>query len=71
VQLLPREAGKPGVVLEFKRLEEGKTLKAMARKALKQIETSQYALELQEAKAAPVFCVGIAFSGKEVVVMVG
>jgi hypothetical protein len=71
VQLLPREAGKPGVVLEFKRLEEGKTLKAMARKALKQIETSQYALELQEAKAAPVFCFGIAFSGKEVVVMVG
>jgi hypothetical protein len=69
VQLLPREVGKPGVVLEFKRLEEGKTLKAMARKALKQIETSQYALELQEAKAAPVYCFGIAFSGKDVLVM--
>jgi hypothetical protein len=71
VQLAPKEAGKPGVILEFKKQVKGRTLGAMAEEALKQTETLAYTTELQSLGAAPVYRFGIAFAGKKVAVRVG
>jgi hypothetical protein len=40
-------------------MEKGRTWKAMAREALKQTETLQYTVELQDAGTSPVFRFGI------------
>lgn len=68
VLILPKRPGLPGVVLEFKG-RRGKTpLATSARQALKQIQERDYAMELEAAGANPVRRLGIAFSGKDVVV---
>ena len=64
--MIPKMAGKPGVVLEFKKLKQKRTLEGMAREALQQIQGQKYRVELEAAGAHPIVALGVAFSGKEV-----
>jgi hypothetical protein len=68
VQLAPKERGKQGVILEFKKLEKGRTLEGMAEEALRQTHTLKYTVDLEQLGAIPIFCFGIAFAGKDIVV---
>ncbi|HNH48556.1 MAG TPA: PD-(D/E)XK nuclease domain-containing protein, partial [Myxococcota bacterium] len=67
--ILPRQAGQPGVVMEFKRRTGRRSLKTLAAEALKQIQQSRYEVELAESGASPIHRFGVAFAGKEVVVV--
>lgn len=77
--ILPRHAGQPGVVLEFKRRppapglpdDVADALATLAEAALAQIRDEKYTTELEEAGAAPIVRLGIAFGGREVVVRAG
>jgi hypothetical protein len=71
VIITPKVPGLPGVVLEFKKLELGRTLGGMAEAALKQIDREKYAAELEAAGVAPIRKVGISFTGKQVAVRCG
>ena len=68
VQVIPRHPGHPGAVLEFKRREGKKKLSTSAEQALAQIRTRGYTAEAVAAGAHPIRRLGIAFSGKDVVV---
>lgn len=71
VQLIPKRAGLPGVVLEFKRKHGRKKLATLATEALAQTAERAYTVELEAAGASPIRRIGIAFSGKDVVVRSG
>ena len=71
VLIAPRQTGQPGVVLEFKRLEPGRTLEDMADEALQQIHDRAYTAALEAAGAYPIHRLGIAFAGKDVAVRSG
>jgi hypothetical protein len=71
VVITPKRAGDPGIVLEFKKLEPGRTLAGMAEEALKQIETQHYAADLEAAQVSPIRKIGISFAGKGVAVRAG
>jgi len=68
VLIVPKSAGEPGVVLEFKRRHGRKKLATCATEALRQIEDGLYATELEAAGANPIRRLGIAFQGKDVAV---
>jgi len=68
LQLIPKSPGGPGVVLEFKRRQGRKSLATSAAEALAQIRDGAYAVALEAAGANPIRRLGIAFSGKDVVV---
>jgi hypothetical protein len=69
VLVAPKERGKPGVILEFKKLEKGRTLEGMAEEALRQVEKGAYAVDLQSLGAEPIWAFGVSLAGKEVVVV--
>ncbi len=73
VMVLPREAGKPGVVMELKRVEgeAGETVEKAVEAALKQIRGRDYAAELRARGAAPIHEVAAVFDGKRAYVRVG
>ncbi|HND34572.1 MAG TPA: PD-(D/E)XK nuclease domain-containing protein, partial [Myxococcota bacterium] len=68
VQIIPKQPGRPGAVLEFKKQNDKRSLFAHAGQALRQIQQQGYCAELEAAGAAPIRRLGIAFSGKQVVV---
>jgi PD-(D/E)XK nuclease superfamily len=68
VLIVPRQAGRPGAVLEFKKQNDKRSLFAHAGLALRQIQQQGYGAELEAAGAAPIRRLGIAFSGKQGVV---
>lgn len=63
VMVRPREAGRPGVVIEFKRLDEGETPEAALKAALAQIEDRDYTAGLRGI-ADPIHRIAIVFEGK-------
>ena len=70
ISLLPREKKYPGVIMELKwksGLEEAE-LEELAKEALSQIDEKRYDLELKEDGIENVIKLGIAFSGKKVVI---
>lgn len=70
ISLFPREKKYPGIIMELKwksGLEEDK-LEALSREALSQIEEKRYNLEFKENGIENVIKLGIAFSGKKVVI---
>jgi hypothetical protein len=70
VMVRPRQAGKPGVVLELKVAKPGeKTLDAALAEGAAQIRDRDYASELQAAGASPVHAFAVAFDGKDVRVL--
>ena len=65
VLVRPREAGKPGAVLELKVAKPGKkTLDRALSEGLAQLEAMDYGAELRAAGAAPIFAFAVAFDGK-------
>ena len=68
VLIIPKQPGQPGAVLEFKKQNDKRSLFAHAGLALRQIQQQGYCAELEAAGAAPIRRLGIAFSGKQVVV---
>jgi hypothetical protein len=66
VMILPRTAGKPGVVLELKVLDKrrGATPEKALVAALAQIRERDYAAELRARGAGPVHEMGVVFEGK-------
>ena len=70
ISLFPREKKYPGIIIELKwknGLEEDE-LEQLAKEALAQIDEKRYDLELSEDGVADVIKLGIAFSGKKVVI---
>jgi hypothetical protein len=67
VMLRPKQAGRPGVVLELKVAKPGKTtLEQALAEGVAQIHARDYARELRAAGASPVHGFAIAFDGKHV-----
>lgn len=66
VMLIPRESGRNGVILEFKKVRRGETLEEAAAAALRQIEDKRYESELQDRGIRNIVKLGIAFAGKQV-----
>jgi hypothetical protein len=66
VMVLPRVAGRPGVVLELKTVDTdaGETPTAALESALQQIRDRDYATELRERGASPIIELAAAFDGK-------
>jgi hypothetical protein len=64
VVVRPRQVGKPGVILELKRIEEGQDVEAALEGALQQIATREYAAGLREV-ASPLVLIAVVFEGKK------
>ena len=70
ISLLPREKKYPGIIMELKwksGLEEAE-LEKLSTEALNQIDEKRYDLEIKEEGIENVIKLGIAFSGKKVVI---
>ena len=69
----PREKDLPGVLMEFKAVSstEQADLAVVSQEALSQINRMNYAQELRDRGVGRIIKYGIAFSGKNVVVMAG
>jgi hypothetical protein len=61
----PKTPGQPGVVIEFKTLDEDEVVDAVLKDAAKQVRARRYAAELLAAGAAPVHEYVIVFDGKK------
>ena len=70
ISLIPREQKHPGIIMElkWKRGLEKNELEELSMEALKQIDEKRYDLELKEEGIDNLIKLGIAFSGKEVVI---
>jgi len=71
VLIRPKQAGRPGVVLELKVLEEDETVEHALKAALEQLRDRQYATELRAAGADPVHELAVVFDGKRARVVKG
>lgn len=70
ISLLPRESKYPGIIMEIKwksGLNED-AIEALSKDALNQIDEKRYDLEFKDAGIGNVMKLGIAFSGKKVVI---
>jgi hypothetical protein len=63
VMVRPRVAGQPGAVIEFKKLEKGKTVQGTLRAAMAQIKRRDYTAGLR-GFADPIYRIAIVFEGK-------
>ena len=72
VMVLPRAARQPGVVMELKRVDPdaGETPEKAIAAALAQIQERDYAAELRERGAAPIWTMAAVFDGKRAYVRV-
>ncbi len=64
VMVLPRTAGKPGVLLELKTVDMGEDPRAALNAGLRQLRDRDYATELRERGAEPIVELAAAFDGK-------
>ena len=69
--IIPRETGKLGFIIEFKKTRKKETLESAVTSALEQIENKKYAAELIERGIKDYKKLAIVFSGKEVIVKEG
>ena len=68
IQLMPKKAGVPGIVIEMKAAKNASEskLKALANEAVEQIKNNLYYTDLILSKAETVYLYGVACSGKQV-----
>lgn len=71
IMLIPKDITKPGYIIEFKKVSTytKETLEEAAKKALMQIEEKQYVQELQDRGIYKTIALGIAFKGKQIMVL--
>ena len=72
IMLTPRNQQDPGILIEFKKAKNKKELAGAAKKALEQIKSKSYVMEMRNAGYhGPIFCYGIAaVPGKYVTVVI-
>ncbi len=72
VMLIPKDRAKMGIIIEFKRASKrtNESLEAAAQKALTQIEEKKYETELRALGITAIMKIGIAFAGKESLVLI-
>ncbi len=68
IALEPKVAGQKGIILEIKAIDEAKDLKVTAAEARQQIEEGHYKADMVSRGVKDFILLGIAFSGKDVVV---
>ncbi len=70
ISLIPKDTKYPGIIMELKSAKNlnAKALEALSSEALRQIEDRAYDTELKDAGVADTLKLGIAFSGKNVVI---
>lgn len=70
ISLFPREKKYPGIIMELKWKNDlnSEALEKMAEKALEQIDEKRYDLEMKEENIGNILKMGIAFSGKKVLI---
>ena len=64
--IIPKQANKPAIIIEFKKVLAGETLEQAAQRALDQIIQKRYIQELQAKHFEKVFAYGIAVEGKKI-----
>jgi hypothetical protein len=71
VMIIPHDKSKPSIIIEFKRIDlpDKETLEQIAQEALQQIEDKQYEQELRDLGFTNIIKLGIAFQGKQVLVL--
>lgn len=60
----PKKPGMPGVIMEFKVLEEDETITTVLKDAAEQVRSRQYAEEVRASGATPVYEYAMVFDGK-------
>lgn len=68
ILLIPRKPEKLGIVIEFKKVDDGETLEKATNAALAQIKEKKYAQELRDRGIKDIQLLGVAFEGKKVLV---
>ncbi len=70
VMLIPHDTTKLGIIIEFKKVDtyENETLEQAVTSALTQIEAQKYAQEIRAHGVNSIISIGIAFSGKNVLI---
>jgi hypothetical protein len=68
VMIIPKDPKKPGIIIEFKKIDAPETLEKAAVVALQQIRDRRYATELRARGIEQVIELAIVFKGKEVLV---
>ncbi|MCL5436598.1 MAG: PD-(D/E)XK nuclease domain-containing protein [Candidatus Dependentiae bacterium] len=73
VMLIPKDHSKTGGIIEFKKARQRpqESLKTAVQNALKQIAERQYEIELRAMGLTKILKLGIAFKGKQSLVLVG
>jgi hypothetical protein len=66
IMMFPRNPGRPGIIIEFKKAEIKERLEAAADNALKQIHNKKYAHELRSKGVKKIIAFGVACKGKRV-----
>lgn len=66
VMVRPRQAGRPGVVLELKVARRGRSLAQALAEGVRQVGANDYLAELRAAGVSPAHALVVAFDGKEV-----
>ncbi|WP_051650080.1 PD-(D/E)XK nuclease domain-containing protein [Selenomonas sp. AB3002] len=69
--IFPREAGIPGIVMEFKVADSEEALAETAKQALAQIEEKDYLAEFRVQGVEDVWRYGVAFCGKKIRLLAG
>ncbi|MCF7800062.1 ATP-binding protein [Candidatus Babeliales bacterium] len=69
VMLMPKDKNKLGIVIEFKKADDGETIDHAIKAAIKQIQDKNYAQELKDFGIKNIFSLGIAFKGKQVKIL--
>ncbi len=73
VSLIPKDPSKPGIIFELKKVNKSKneTLESAAQDALTQINARDYEAEMRSRNFKNIIKLGIAFQGKESLVLIG
>ncbi len=69
IMLIPHDKNNRGIIMEFKKAAAQETLEMAAKRALEQITTKKYVHELQAEGIKLIKAYGVAFKGKEVLVV--
>lgn len=69
VMIIPKDKSKLGLVLEFKTVRAKDDINVVALEALQQVKDKQYETELRQKGIQSILKLGLAFKGKEVVVV--
>ena len=67
--LMPKDASRPGLVIEFKKASSQKGMQQAAEKALAQIEAKDYAKPLKERGIKKIQALGMVFHDKQVCIV--